>query len=582
MEKVRKWWWAGTLVVAALFTGAWFLWTERLPAAADKPGKQPTPAGLLAHTREFDREIIKVAEGVYCAVGYGLANSILIEGKDSLVVVDVLESNEAARKLKADFDKISNKPIAALIYTHNHTDHTSGGEGFVQEQQVFEVYAHATTATLIDQQVNLLRPITTRRAMRMFGNALADRPDLHVNCGIGHRLELDGESTMTTYRPTITFDKRMQVKISGVDIELIHAPGETSDQIFVWLPAQRALICADNLYRAFPNLYTIRGTPYRDVAEWMRSLDIIREIAPDVLIPCHSRPVAGKAEILSITTAYRDAIQFVHDQTIRNLNKGLGPEEAAEVVRLPPHLAQHPYLQEYYGKAEWSVKNIFNGYLGFFDGNPTHLHPLPPIEKAGKIAALAGGEKRLQERCLQALKAKEYQWALELSDYLLRLDPRNREAREIRRSCLLALGARESNPNARHYYYTTALEMDPAFQLFEPGLNPSSLRQFPLSAFFASLACNLVPEKSLESDVRVLFKFEDTGEVFTLHVRRGICEVQHRALPDPQLVVRLDADTWKACLARLKSLPASVLKGDIAIEQGSRMAFLSFMGMFAE
>ncbi|MEY4134716.1 MAG: hypothetical protein RL386_1066, partial [Bacteroidota bacterium] len=122
MEKVRKWWWAGTLVVAALFTGAWFLWTERLPAAADKPGKQPTPAGLLAHTREFDREIIKVAEGVYCAVGYGLANSILIEGKDSLVVVDVLESNEAARKLKADFDKISNKPIAALIYTHNHTD----------------------------------------------------------------------------------------------------------------------------------------------------------------------------------------------------------------------------------------------------------------------------------------------------------------------------------------------------------------------------------------------------------------------------------------------------------------------------
>jgi alkyl sulfatase BDS1-like metallo-beta-lactamase superfamily hydrolase len=582
MGKAKKWWLAGILVVAALSAGIWFLWSERLPTVSEKLEKQSTPAGLLAHTREFDREIIKVAEGVYCAVGYGLANSILIVGKDSLIIVDVLESNEAAKALKADFDKISTKPVRALIYTHNHTDHTSGGEGFVQEDQAFDVYAHATTATLIDQQVNLLRPVTTRRGMRMFGNALADRPDLHINCGIGHRLELGRESTMTTYRPTVTFEKRMKVQISGVDIELIHAPGETSDQIFVWLPAQRALICADNLYRAFPNLYTIRGTPYRDVAEWVRSLDIIREIAPDVLIPCHSRPVSGKAEILAITTTYRDAIQFVHDQTIRNVNKGLGPEEAAQVVKLPPHLAQHPYLQEYYGKAEWSVKNIFNGYLGFFDGNPTHLHPLPPMEKARKIAELAGGEKRLQAQCVQALKGKEYQWALELSDYLLRLEPRNQEVRKIRLSCLLALGERESNPNARHYYFTTALEMDPAFQPLELGLNASSLRQFPLAAFFASLACNLVPEKSLETDERVLFRFEDTGEVFTLHVRKGVCEVRPRALPDPKLVVRLGSDTWKACLAGLKSLPTSVLNGEIQMEKGNRIAFLSFMGMFAE
>lgn len=569
--------------VLLLFGGAyWFFRPNIRPIAPEMERKRISPEGLLAHSQEFRKEIIRVTEGVYCAIGYGLANVIMIEGKDSLIIVDVLESNEAAKELKADLDKISKKPIKALIYTHNHTDHTSGGEGFVQEDEDFEVYAHATTASLIDQQVNLLRPVTTRRAMRMFGNSLIKRPDWHVNCGIGPRLQIDENATLTTYRPTITFDKQLKVKISGVDLELIHAPGETTDQIFVWLPAKRVLICADNLYRAFPNLYTIRGTPYRDVLEWMRSVDLIREIEPDMLIPCHSRPVVGKKEIYEISTAYRDAIQFVHDQTIRNINKGLGPEEAAEVVKLPPHLASHPFLQEYYGKTEWSVKNIFNGYLGFFDGNPTNLHPLPPLEKATKMADLAGGKDRLQEQCARALENGEFQWALELSDYLLRLDIDNTRVAGIRKSCLMALGEQENNPNARHYYFTSAMEMDKGFQPIEAGLNMASIREFPLSAFFASLSVSLVPAKSADKQQRVVFKFTDNGEVFTLDVRRGVCEVLARDLPDADVKVQLSSETWKACLARLKSLPAAVLKGEIRVEKGSRLDFLGFMAMFSE
>ena len=569
--------------VLLLLGGAYWLFRPSFRSSVSEiEQRRSSPEGLQAHSQEFRKEIIQVAEGVYCAIGYGLANVIMIEGKDSLIIVDVLESNEAAQVLKADLDKISNKPIKALIYTHNHTDHTSGGEGFVQESADFEVYAHATTASLIDQQVNLLRPVTTRRAMRMFGNSLIERPDWHVNCGIGPRLEIDANATLTTYRPTITFDKRLQVQISGVDLELIHAPGETTDQIFVWLPAKRVLICADNLYRAFPNLYTIRGTPYRDVLEWMRSVDLIREMQPDILIPCHSRPISGKEEIYAISTAYRDAIQFVHDQTIRNINKGLGPEEAVEVVKLPPHLAAHPFLQEYYGKTEWSVKNIFNGYLGFFDGNPTNLHPLPPLEKARKMADLAGGADRLFEQCTRALENREFQWALELSDYLLRLGSDNTRAAMIRKSCLMALGEQESNPNARHYYFTSALEMDKGFRPVEAGLNMASIRQFPLSAFFASLSVSLVPAKSMDKEQRVVFKFTDNGEVFTLNVRRGVCEVQARELPGADMEVHLNSDTWKACLAKLKSFPAALLKGEIQMKKGNRPAFLGFMAMFTE
>ncbi len=217
---------------------------------------QKVPENLHKHSEEFKKEIIKVTDGVYCAIGYGIANTIFIEGKDSLIVIDVQDSNESAQAVKADFDKISKKPIKALIYTHNHSDHVAGCGGFVNENDVFDVYAHATTASLINQQMNLLRPIILKRSMRMFGSVLTT-DEQHVNCGIGGKLNVDPHSTFTTYYRTKTFEENLKVTISGVDLELIHAPGETSDQIYVWLPKHKLLICGDNLYKAFPNLYTI-------------------------------------------------------------------------------------------------------------------------------------------------------------------------------------------------------------------------------------------------------------------------------------------------------------------------------------
>ena len=105
-------------------------------------------------------------------------------------------------------------------------------------------------------------------------------------------------------------------------LELVHAPGETNDQLFVWLPEKRVLLPGDNFYRAFPNLDTIRGTLYRDVLQWVESLDRMRERRPEHLVPSHTRPLSGADAIHAALTDYRDAIQFVHDQTIRGINRG--------------------------------------------------------------------------------------------------------------------------------------------------------------------------------------------------------------------------------------------------------------------
>ena len=101
----------------------------------------------------------------------------------------------------------------------------------------------------------------------------------------------------------------------------------------------------------------------------------MRSLKPEILVPQHTRPVEGKDEIMDILTSYRDAIQIVHDQTVRYMNKGLYPDEITQKVTLPPHLANHPYLIEFYGTVEWSVKAVFCNYMGWFSGKlNTTLH----------------------------------------------------------------------------------------------------------------------------------------------------------------------------------------------------------------
>ncbi|RMG83600.1 MAG: alkyl/aryl-sulfatase, partial [Bacteroidetes bacterium] len=411
---------------------------------------------LVRHSDEFSPpEVVKVTDGIYVAIGFGLANSILIEGDGGNIIVDCMESNEAARRVKEAFRAINDRPVKALIYTHNHADHIFGA-GVMAGDDAPDIYAHELTNYYIDRLLNIVRPVIEKRSYRMFGVELDAQS--RINCGIGPHLDAHPNSTRSLLRPTITFKDTLDTEIAGVKIHLAHVPGETDDQLYVWLPENRVLLSGDNIYKSFPNLYTIRGTPYRDVKEWAQSLDKMRYLAPDFLVPSHTRPVAGRERIQTLLQNYADGIRFVHDQTIRYMNKGLTPDEIVEKVVLPPHLSNEPYLKPFYGRVDWSVRNIFNGYLGWFDGNASTLLPLSPEDKAQKMAELAGGAPALLEKAEKALREGAFQWALELTDYLHRLLPDEPKVADIRVQCLTALGENQSNPNARNYYLTEALE----------------------------------------------------------------------------------------------------------------------------
>jgi len=507
-------------------------------------------AALEALNEEFQRKVYTVTDGVYQAVGFGIANSIMVEGDDCVFIVDVMGSMETARKVKAEFDKITQKPIRALIYTHNHADHVMGGLAFAPDGKL-DVYAHETTNDYINRAANVLRPILRMRGARMFGSLLTrPGPDRRENVGLGPFVEtLDPNMTLGLIRPNKTFSDNLETEICGVQVELVHAPGETNDQLLVWLPGRGVLMPGDNIYKAFPNLYSIRGTLSRDVLRWAQSIDKMRAIKPTYLVPSHTRAISGKEEVYQTLTAYRDAIQFVHDQTIQGINGGLTPDELVDVVRLPPGLARHPYLQEHYGKVEWSVRGIFNGYLGWFDGDAATLEPASLEERAAAMASLAGGADGLLAAARDALRA---------------------------------LGRGQINANARNYYLTQALEIEGkvgTHDRIKPENALSFVSTVPIGRFVAAMPANLIYGQSADKEMLVGFRFPDVDEGYGIHIRHGVAEFIEGLPEDRDLTITVDSNVWREIVLGLRSPLKAFASGKVKFD-GSAIDLVGFLRLF--
>ena len=535
---------------------------------------------LAEHTKEFEPRVVEVVDGVHVAIGYGLANSILIEGTDGDIIVDTMESMEAGRRVRAEFDKITTKPVKAIIYTHNHADHIFGAKALAGGATP-DVYSHATTNYYINRIVNVLRPAIFKRSMRQFGPLLPE--GALENAGIGPYLDFDQNTEPGLIRPTKTFDgENMKVTIAGVELELVFAPGETPDQIFVWLPQKKVLLPGDNIYKSFPNLYAIRGTAHRDVMDWVRSLDKMRKLKPEHLVPSHTGPVSGQAEVYSMLTNYRDAIQYVHDQTVRGMNKGLSADELVETVILPTRLAKLPYLQEFYGTVAWSVRSIFAGYLGWFSGDAADLNPVTGADRSQHFADLAGGPQALATKAQAALDSGNPNWAVELARELARLEGQREVAAAILEKGFRILAEESRSANARNYYLTQALEWSGELEIGKQNIHtaPDGLfKSMPIDNFMQAMAVNLRAKRTLPLNKYIAVTFTDLDETYVINVRHGVAEVQKMKPDNIPLRATTTSFAWKQLLTGRESLPKLLLTGDLQI-YGTEVELAQFLLLF--
>lgn len=403
------------------------------------------------------RNVTEVVPGVvYHVTGFGHSNATFIIAEHSVILIDTLDSDARGKLLLGLIRERTDKPIRTIIYTHGHPDHRGGAGSLIEHDP--EIISFAAARPLLGR-THLLTDVLNARGARQFGYTLTD--EQIISQGLGPREGTVYEENYSFVPPTTVYSEhQVNRNIDGVELEMVAAPGETDDTIFVWLPEYRVLCCADNYYACWPNLSAIRGHQYRDIDAWVASLQKLIDKEAASLLPGHFAPIIGAEEVRTRLSNYREAIEYVLEQTLQLLNQGFTPREVVSRIQLPPHLANLKELRQFYGTVEWSVYGIFSGYIGWFDGNPTNLHPLENGERALKLVNAMGGVSIVQSHALEAVANAEYQWALELTDLLIALNPDNHVAKAARIDALYGASDNELNATARNYYISSALELN--------------------------------------------------------------------------------------------------------------------------
>jgi alkyl sulfatase BDS1-like metallo-beta-lactamase superfamily hydrolase len=558
----------------------------------------------------FPPTVIKVTEGVYVARGYNRDNPVLIEGPSGLIVIDPGESIYAAEKVKSAFNrKLDNifdkKPVKAIIYTHHHDCHINGASIFADEHT--EIIAHENLMkSLYDEWWGQMYPSRAEGGVKMAGIIFQDDPGWYAGYILSGPQILGPSGFLP---PTRTVKDELKTTIAGVNMKLISAPGETRDIIVIWLPDKKVLIEIGIIYEAFPALVTMRGSGQRNPLDYISSLKICRDLEPEYLVKLHgNNPVTeGKMLIRQFLTDFSDAIQFLHDQTIQYMNKGLTPGEIKDLIKLPPHLADRSYLKETYGRIDWNVYHIFRYYRGYYTGKIRDLLPQSPIDEAEMAVELAGGINELAGKAKDAYDDGKLEWALKLADSVLILDDENVSAFDTKKKAMIDLAEQTMNSQARNMLLSDYLLLtkqaylpigDP--KLIFSTISPNALNFMPVDSLFRIMAVSLNASKSVEKDIVVCLQLTDINKhkkhnyknkqkdgsteqsLYALHVRKGILEVESDTPKKAEFKIVTDTMTWKELVLGKLQPEYAVSNGQVVIAGADPDDFYDFMHLFDE
>jgi alkyl sulfatase BDS1-like metallo-beta-lactamase superfamily hydrolase len=570
---------AALIALATLFSGA---------TTAEQPPQRPAkyevpfsaPQNFIDHARFFAEETEVIQIGRYKIWNFntpnrGFGNVAVVEGEKELVVIDTTSAVEHAAVAAKRLREATDKPVVALIYTHHHADHINGATAFISREDVasgrVKVIAAENFLREAALENSVVGSIMGLRAMYMYGVMLppdAEGTHFHIGCcGFNVMAASTGYIAPNTFVP---LDRRTEMTLAGMRFAFFHTGGETASHIGIYMPDHKVLFSGDEVQGpTFPQLHSLRGTRPRDIERWVGAIDRMRGLDVEYMVPGHGLTLRGREEIRTVLSYYRDAMQYVHDQSVRLMNMGFTPDEMAEAIKLPDSVVKEPWTIEYYGNVDVSARNVYGGYISWWNGDPAELRPTPRMESARRTVEMMGGRDKVFAAAEKAFLEGDAQWAAELVTPLIRLNKRDWPARQLKAAALRVIGYKQTSSSLRGFYLSGARELD---GLFDPGAVQRMVRErfmnvdtTPTSMVLENLRFAINPERAKGQRRTVGYEFTDTGESFTLTLRNSVLEVAPSIADSAAAVVRLTRAFGNRMLRGEETLQSGIASGAITV-----------------
>ena len=336
----------------------------------------------------------------------GQGNALAAETDDGVVLVDAGQPRRVPEMIATLRDRTA-APLHAICYSHGHAGYNAGVPEWQQHNAdrgdpAPRLVAHANVVRRYDRYRETL--------------------DLQVRMGVVQFPGRDGVTldrmrpSWDLFDPTETFDDTMRIVGGDRPVDAIWAPSEVDDALALWFPADGLLYGgAATPGDTIPNI----GTPLRTqrfTIRWADTLDRLRALEPAVLVTEFGPVIDDPATIGERLAKTAEALRWLRDEVVARMNRGMDEREILADMSYPPELFSQPWMNPTYGCADYIVRDLYREENGWWDRNPTTLHPAPSADAAGAVLSAIGDPQAVVDRARELADDGETQLALHVID----------------------------------------------------------------------------------------------------------------------------------------------------------------------
>jgi len=367
----------------------------------------------------------------------GQGNSLAIETDAGVVVLDASGYRHADAMITT-LREHTDAPVHAIVYSHGHHGYNASVDVWMRHNEERgdappRLVGHENVVRRHDRYRET-QGLQLRMASIQFP---AKRPVPLEMLAAG----------LALHDPTETFADHMELVGGSRRVELLWAPSETDDALAVWLPDD-GLLCGGAATPGFtiPNI----GTPLRTqrfTVRWAETLDRLMALNASRLLTEFGPLIEGD-EIERQLSATSEALRWLRSEVVRRMNLGMDEHQVLADMTYPDELFDQPWMRPTYGAPDYIVRDIYREENGWWDRNPTTLHPAAGADAAAAVASAIVDKQAVLDRARALAENGEAQLALHVVD-LLALgegdEPEIAEARALKAE-LCRLRAKEVAP----------------------------------------------------------------------------------------------------------------------------------------